>query len=267
MRNVTIALWIALLACSKGKEQAKPAAEPGSGSGSAAVAPPAADAAVAKSAEPFLPAKLGDKDGVIFAETPGGSVEGIPDGTRVSLGAEKEIGVGAAEEATVTVKHSGKDVELKAERVIREGELKRSADGKYAVFAPMVACGDLCHSVLWIVSADGKRAKLGDGGVDTYVAWQPSGGTVAVGNGALYVVSLADLKVTTNNKYMSPAYAPDGTLYVRDSDGSAFKLDGDKATRVWKAKRKPAGGEEEMASEDPPPITFKDGKPKFELAF
>jgi hypothetical protein len=259
--------WIvlgALVACGSKEQTKKPA-----------TATPPVNEVVGKVAAPphdtlpaaeFLPARLAAKEGVIFAEAKGGMVEGIADGTRVEIVDEKEMGVGDNDDGAITIKHGGKTISVKPDRVIREdGELKRSPDRKFAVFAPMIACGDVCHTAIWIVAADGRRANLGEGGVDVYVAWHPNGATAAVGNGTLTLVSLADFTKSSNDKFLSPAYAPDGTLYVRDSDGSAYTLDSAQATRVWKAKKRKHADSDELPDMDPRPVGFKNGKPKFDL--
>jgi hypothetical protein len=225
--------------------------------GSAAAAAPVSD---------FLQ-KLGEKEGIVIGETQGAAVEGIPDGTKVDVVAVADIGVGNESPGKVTVKWQGKNVDLSPERVLREESLKRAPDGKHAVFSPMTACGDLCHTTLYVIGSDGKRAKVGEGGPDVVAAWSADNATVAVASGSLHLVTLADLKVKDFDNYTAPAYGPDGTLYVRDADGSAFKLVGDKATRVWKSKQKAPGGDEGMPAMDPDPVTFENGKPKFDEPF
>jgi hypothetical protein len=257
-----------VVACSKKKDEA-PKVTPASGS--VVAMPDAAAAPVAKTE--LLPAKLGEKAGVVFAEKQGDQVTAtvkgqsvmIPDGTKVEVVSVKEAEMGA-DEGSVTVKFEGKDVELKPDRVLLEGLLKRSPDGKHAVFAPLVGCGDLCHSVIYLLGADGKRTKIADGSVDTSVAWQPD--KVAIGDHGLWIVTLADHAVKSLEDYTSPAYSPKGVLYVRDFTGSAFTVEGDKPKRVWKApKQKPSGDEEgDMAPEDPAPVKFDGDKPKFDLA-
>ncbi|MBA3503484.1 MAG: hypothetical protein H0T65_24190, partial [Deltaproteobacteria bacterium] len=166
-----------------------------------------------------------------------------------------------------TVKFEGKDLVVKSDRVLREGLLQRSADGKHAVFTVITSCGDLCHSVIYLLSADGKRTKLGESGPnDTTVAWQAD--KVAVGNGSLWIATLADHSVKPMENFTSPAYSPEGVLYVRNHDGAAFEVKGDKPTQVWKPKKKkkPADdGEGDMVEEDPAPVKFEGGKPKFDL--
>lgn len=224
------------------------------GSAAVVVEAPPADAAV----PPFFPAKLTEREGIIFADKPGGSVEGIADGTKIEVVEVKELGVGQGEDGAVTIKHAGKQLVLPPERVILADTLRRSPDGSYAVFYAMTGCGDLCHTVLYVVAADGRRAKLGEGGVDLVASWQPN--VVAIGSATLWTVTLPDLKVTAHAGYTAPAYGPDGTLYVRDKGGSAFKLVDGKATRVWKSTREP-----DEDGSDPMPVTFVGGKPKFEI--
>lgn len=263
-----IALIVLLLAgCSKKKktEEAPPPA-PASGSVVAVVdaapPPPAAKTEV-------LPAKIEDKRGIVFAEKQGeqvtATVKGqsvmIPDGTNVEIASEKEGMAGSGEDATVTVKYEGKEVELKADRVLVEGALSRSPDGKHAVFTVITTCGDLCHSSIYLVSADGKRTKLGEGGPDSTVAWSTD--KVAVGNHGLWIATLADHAVESPEGYTSPSFAPDGTLYVRDLDGSAFKREGGKFVLAKKIKKKKPADPEMMDDEDPEPVTFENGKPKF----
>ncbi len=271
MKRVVFVVLI-VVACSKKQEPPPPS---GSGSGSSvAVSPMDAAPTLPAATTELLPAKLTDKQGVVFAEQQGDQVTAtvkgqsvmIPDGTKVEIAAEKDVGVGGADEASVTVKFEGQEVELKADRVLLEGALKRSADGKHAVFTVITACGDVCHTAIYLLSVDGKRTKLGEGGPDTTVAWTAD--KVAVGNGDLYIATLANHEVKSLPDYTSPAYSPDGVLFVRNHDGVAFKVEGDKPTQVWKPKQKRKiadDGEGDMMQEAPAPVRFEGGKPKFDL--
>jgi hypothetical protein len=206
--------------------------------------------------------KLDEKKGVIFADKQGAAVKGLADGTLVEVTNVKDMGVGSQDNGEITVKSdAGKTIKLAADRVLIDDALTRSTDGKYAVFAPVVACGDFCHTVLWFIGADGRRAKLGDGGVDINVSWSPDGKTAAVSSGSLWLVTLADFTVKSVEGYTSPAYGPDGTLYVRNPDGSAFTLGEGKPKRVWKAPKLSDEDREMNAPDDPEPVTFKNGKP------
>lgn len=148
-----------------------------------------------------------------------------------------------------------KKVTLRADRVLRGGlvdAIHRSPDNQHAVFAPIYACGDVCHSVIWLIrAADGKRVKLGEGG----------------GSASLWIVSLADFKVKAMDDYRSPAYSPGGVLYVRDERGSAFTIGKGKPVKVWDsgAGEGESEEEEEMDTDEPKPVDFVDGKPKFDL--
>ncbi len=290
-RLATWTMLIGILGCSDKKEQAKPADPEASAAKSAAAATPSAGAAIDGSPAaavagppdaapaPFLPAKIDEKSGIIFADKVGGTVKGIKDGTLVAVVGESETGVGSMADNTVTVEVAGKKLSLGAGHVLRDGlvdTIHRSPDNAHAVFAPIVACGDVCHSVLWMIKAtDGTRVKLGEGGPDVHVAWHPKGGTAAVGSASLWIVSLADLKVKALEDYLSPSYSPDGTLYARGHDGDAFTIGKGKPVRVWEAGDvDPATGEakvegeddEEMFPDAPRPVEFVDGKPDFDLS-
>jgi hypothetical protein len=267
-RFVLLVLFV--VACAKKKEAPPPAVA--SGSPAVAVTVDAAPAAEPAAKAELLPAKLGEKDGIVFSDKQGekvtATVKGqsvlIPDGTKVEVVGEEEPMAGSGEDTSVTVKYEGKEVKLPADRVLREGLLKRSPDGKHAVFTVITSCGDLCHAVMYLVSADGRRTKLAESGQDLNVAWTAD--KVAVGNGGLWIATLADHAVKHLEDYTSPAYSPEGVLYVRNYEGVAFKVEGDKPTQVWKPKKKrkhPQSDEE--PDEDPAPVKFEGGKPKFDL--
>lgn len=269
MKRIALVL-VLVAACGKKKEEPKaPPPAPASGS---APAPPAIDAAAPVEKAELLPAKLGPKDGIVFAEKAGeqvaavtdkgGGTVNVPDLTRVEIVEEGEPAAESGEDVAHEVKYEGATIAIRADRVVTETALSRSPDGKHAVFHTIFSCGDLCHSVFYFLSADGKRTKIGEGGPDVTVAWGKD--AVAVGSGTLTVVTLADGTAKPYDKYTSPAYAPDGTLYVRDASGAAYTLAGDKATSVWKPKKKKKPADDDMPEDDPPPVTFKDGKPQFE---
>ena len=239
----------------------------GSASGSAAATAPAATATL-------LPAKLAEGEGVVFAETKGGTVElmaadgsktQLADGTRVKITRAGEADMSDQDPITHEVEVDGKTGTLPAARVLTESGLKRSPDGKFAVFVADEQCGDLCHTRLFILAADGTRKELGDGVVDVAVAWHKDGAQAAVGSASLWLVTLPSLEVNAIESYTSPSYAPDGTLYVRDHGGSAFMLAGGTAKLAWKAPKKKADPDD-YGAEQPPPVTFDAaGKPTFVL--
>jgi hypothetical protein len=176
---------------------------------------------------------------------------------------------GQTDDLVVTVKHGGKTVKLPADRVITHDTLNVSSDGKHAVFFAILGCGDFCHSRFWVIDSDGRRTKLGDGGADGIIAWHPAGSAVAISSsGGTWLVNLADHHVTPIDMFSSPAYAPDGTLYLRNVDGAAFTYAvGEKPKRVWKPKKKRVVEDDVAAEEEPPPVKFVNGKPKFELEY
>jgi hypothetical protein len=279
-----VASWflvVALVGCEKKADEKKQGA-PAEANAPAAEAPPDPAPPVAATPDaatpPFLPPAIDKKSGIIFAEKAGGTVKGIKDGTVVEVVGESGGAVADMADATVTVKHEGRKVKLRADRVLRDidvEQIRRSPDNQHAVFSPIYACGDVCHSILWLISAkDGKRVKLGEGGPDVHVAWHPTGGTVAAGSGGLWIVSLADYKVKELEEYTSPAYSPDGTLYVRDHEGSAFIVGKGKPKKVWDAGGGDDGGDEGADGEedvfgvdDPRPVRFERGEPSFELDY
>ena len=283
MRVAACVLMVGLAGCgnkSEEKKQVDPAAAeakaPGGEAPPQAAEPPVAAPPPDAAPPDFLPAAIDKKSGIVFATRAGGTVKGIKDGTTVEVVGESGGAVADMADATVTIKHEGKKVKLRADRVLRDIDLeqiRRSPDNLHAVFSPIYACGDVCHSALWLITArDGKRVKLGEGGPDVNVAWHPKGGTVAVGSGQLWIVSLADYKVKSMDEYTSPAYSPDGTLYVRDHKGSAFTVGKGKPTRVWDAGDEGETTDEddemhEMDVEDPRPVEFKNGKPSFDLHY
>ena len=238
-------------------------------SASATAAPPdagpGADAAIASA---FFPARLGDKQGVILAEQPGGSVEGIADGTLVDIGEVSESSMGSEGDSMAEVSAGGKTAKVPMIRLMREQSIQRSPDGKFAVLSQIESCGDLCHTMHFLVAADGRRVRLGDGVVDVVVAWKKDGSELAVGSGHLWIVTLADLSVRKVETYTAPIYGPDGTLYARDHDGSAFIVAGSGAPkRVWQAPpREPSEVElDEYGADDPDPVRFDDkGQPIYE---
>jgi hypothetical protein len=238
----------------------------------------AAGPAAPERASRMVPSKLGDKQGIIFAETAGSTVAGkgdggatvaIPDGAAVEIVAENEAMMGGGEEdASTVILHEGKKLTVPAIRLLVEGALERSPDGRLAVFSTIVSCGDLCHRELYVLAADGRRERLGDGVADVVVAWSKDGKQAAVGSGQLWLVDIATLRVTPLESYTAPAYAPDGTLYIRDQDGSAYILAaGSEPRLVFKAEKDEAEPEEDdYGADDPMPVEFDAaGKPQFDV--
>jgi hypothetical protein len=238
------------------------------------VAPAAAPAVAPPVAGPFLPAKISDQQGIAFAEFAGQAIEAKgPDGARflIKVGTvlvvdkAAELAMGDPDVATDEVTVAGKKLLVPSKSVIVESRLSRSLDGSAALFSVTDSCGDACHTLLFVVTPDGRRTKLGDGVIDVVAAWRKDGKELAVGSGGLWIVSLPDLAVRTLGDYTAPAYGPDGTLFVRHHDGSGFKLVGEAAKRVFVAKKQPPAEEGDYGADDPSPPTFDAaGKPKFD---
>lgn len=237
-----------------------------------------ADPRAAGSPRVYLPPRLADNQGVIFGERQGGTVvatraDGQPlelrDGTQVEIRALHEAEMGSEDASTAEIVVDGETGVVPMVRLLREAALVRSPQGRFAVFAQIESCGDLCHSQIYFVLADGRRLLLGDGVADLVVAWGPGESEVAVGSGQLWRAALSapmpsDPQVRTIAELTAPAYAPDGTLYARDHDGSVYTLDqADKPARVWKAPPVP-DDPDDYGADDPPPVTFDPaGKPVF----
>ena len=138
----------------------------------------AADAGVADAgvAVPFFPDKLGPTEGIVLAEKQGGTVKGIPDGTKVEVVLVTEMMVGSPMTGEAKVKYDGKKVTLPPARVLYAGKygltLHYSPDRKHVVSVPVWTCNDICQTDLWLVGVDGRRAHLGGGTVDYYDAWR-----------------------------------------------------------------------------------------------
>jgi hypothetical protein len=258
MRSFTILIPFLLLACKHDAAAPPPATNTAAPTPTPTATAPATQAAPTPApVASLLPAKIGKDKGIVFADKQGGTVESLADGTEVDVVSVHEAEMGVAAASTVEVKVSGKHIKLPIDRVLREDALTRAADGKLAVFHTISACGDACHTALFVIAADGRRVKLGDGAVDVATAWRPDGQQVAIGSGELWIVDLPSLAVQHLDKYTAPAYAPDGKLYVRDQDGSGFAMAADNtAKRVHKAKHSHGGDGDEGGGGDPAPATF-----------
>jgi hypothetical protein len=134
--------------------------------------------------------------------------------------------------------------------------VKKAPAGGFAVATAMVSCGDMCHSAVWLVHGMAERWRVFEHAVSADVAWHPRGGAVAIGgDGEMALIELPSGKVLQRSRrYFAPAYAPDGTLYVRDHDDGVLTLHGDDATMVGKSTpRQPVAGEYGMG---PAPVDF-----------
>jgi len=219
-----------------------------------------------------LPA-LADKQAFVFAEQQGGTIAMTPkagapvqlaDGELVTFVEDSAMAGGDGEKALATIVARGITGTVPNGNVANASYYARSADGAWAVVWGIDSCGDYCHPYIHVVGASGARKLVADNGTpDFHAAWRADGKEVAIGSGYLTIVSIPDLKVDTVDSVTSPAYAPDGTLYVRGHDGSVKKRTGKTWKVVKKGKKPKAGGDEDDGPDtDPKPVTFDaKGKP------
>lgn len=244
---------------------------------SVASPPPVAPAADAGSpaAEPVpvfsIAAPLAPTAAVILAETPGvrvtmrpesGPALSLADGERVTY-VEESTSVGAGD-SLATVEARGVRGTVPNARVITEERLHRAPSGGAAVFAAVFFCGDLCHGEVWLLDAAGRRTRITDNaGPEVVVAWRPDGARVAVGSYGLFVVRPDDARAEPIPDFTAPAYAPDGTLFVRgetERDDGVFELlEGAAPRRVFAAPGRPPRRQPEVPTGDPSPVTFEEG--------
>jgi hypothetical protein len=221
-----------------------------------------------------FPGLAGEK-GVVFSETPGGKVDMVVEGSpsvplddgEVVTYEDDDAGIGNENDATARILAREHEGRVPNTRVVTEARIVRTKDGQHAVFHAIGSCGDFCHAEIWVVDSEGKRVRLSDDGGSylPQVALRPDGKELAVGSHALWLVSLPGLAVTSIDGVASPAYAPDGTLYVRDGDGSVFRMAGGQRTTVHVEKHVEHDEIEEGEQSDPEPVTFDaHGAPKWE---
>lgn len=244
------------------------------------VAPPAADAApvtdAAADAAPAVVFSIAEAlpagRGIILAERPGGTVTLHPEqGADLTLAegeavtyVDENAGVGLGD-ATAVVEARGVRGAVPNARVVTEARLRRSPDGRAAVFSAIATCGDLCHVEVWLLGAGGARTRVtSEAGPDAVVAWSPDGARVAVGSGGLQIVTVADGHVTEVASFTAPAWASDGTLFARGSvtDDAVFIVaDGAPPRRLFGAPGRPPAPTAGEAAPDPTPVAIeRDGR-------
>jgi|GEM_PF-2486488 len=243
-------------------------------------APPTADAAPAPDAAATAPPApvfsvaevLPEGRGLIFAERPGAAVTlhpaqgpdiALADGEAVTF-FDDSTGVGQGD-STAVVEARGVRGAVPNARVVTEARLRRSPDGRAAVFSAIATCGDLCHVEVWLLGPEGARSRItADAGPDVVVAWSPDSARVAVGSGGLHVVTVADGRVADVADVTAPAWAPDGALFARGAgadDGVFAVTDGAPPRRLFGAPGRPPAPAEGEATPDPTPVTIeRDGR-------
>lgn len=273
---VCFSLALASLACSHTPPSAvrEPTARP--------IATVSADASVADAsiadAAPAPPSfsiaeTLPADRAVVFTERPGETLTLHPEqGADVTLRDGEVVtfvddvsGVGGGDATSIIEAHGVRGAVPNA-RVITEARLSRSPDHSRAVFTAIASCGDLCHEELWLFTASGERVRLSDNvGVDVVVAWRPDSARVAVGDGSVTVVNVADGHSSTVESVTSPAYAPDGALFARGyapTDDAVYEVtDGAAPRRVFGSAGRPPARRDEEPREMPRPVEFEqDGR-------
>ncbi len=206
---------------------------------------------------------------VVFTERPGetltlhpeqGADVTLRDGEVVTF-VDEVSGVGGGDATSVIEAHGVRGTVPNA-RVITEARLSRSPDRQRAAFAAIASCGDLCHEELWLFTASGERVRISENvGVDVVVAWRPDSARLAVGDGSLTVVSVADGHGTTIENFTSPAYAPDGALFARGSttsDDAVYEVtDGAAPRRVFGSAGRPPARPVDDPREMPRAVEFE----------
>ncbi|HEY4177957.1 MAG TPA: hypothetical protein VGM90_14015 [Kofleriaceae bacterium] len=254
-------------ASSAGSASAPAASGSGSAMADASTAVLSADAAAGSatgSAASGSAAPAGEtRDGILLAKTAGGKItltrddgktEDLADGTDV-----KVTGYGNFETAVVNT--GDKHGRVATDRIVINDEIQRSPKGDFAVVRTEIECVDLCAGQVWLVHGTVTRWRVFEMSTFPNATWHPQGTSVAVGgDGVLAVIGLPSGEVEyQSDAYMAPAYAPDGTLYVRDENFGIFTFIDGKAKKVGKGK-KPKQLDDELAPR-PQPVTFgADGK-------
>jgi hypothetical protein len=276
MIGVTLGLVLGLAAACHSKDPGSAgSAAPGSGaagSGGTAAAVAAIDAGTADAAVTPVAEKLPEiKEGygLVVTDPAGGTLRftmddgktsDLPDGTMVQIAERPEDDV---HEETQHVSIGGKHGSVPIENVITSyGDPARSPKGDFLLVMVAVGCGDFCHAALWLLNGPKRHWMLSDNVVLPVIAWRPDNGALAFDNGGVVrVVELPSGKrvqdlTTKSSPIVSPAYAPSGTLYVRNDDGAVYEGAGSTLKKVGKGK-KPKHEEDEM-DQSPQPVEFDD---------
>jgi hypothetical protein len=213
-------------------------------------------------AAPFLP--LAEGEGLVFCPEPGckvtlnldaGGTQTLDPGSKVKVLDEGKEG----SPVLATVEAKGQRGKLPAVNVISAGRLARSPDGKVAIFFPLEACDGACRAQTWIVTPEGWTQLEGADAPRPAIAWRSDGKQVIVGAGQLFTVELPGLEVSRADRYHAPAFAPDGTLYVRSTADDAVHRVGKRG--ALEKVGAPPRGKAPPGAEPAPPVTFEeDGK-------
>jgi hypothetical protein len=238
-----------------------------------AVADAAADSALGEATTlAVVSGPLSAGVGVIFAADPTASVTLTPeqrgvapialrDGERVRyLEVDAMMGV---EHGTALIEARGVRGRVANGAVITEERLRRSPDGRWAVFSAIESCGDFCHSGLRLLSL-AQRRDLCDAplcaGPDPIVAWSADGRSLVVDSHGVRVIALGALAVRAVSSVGSPVFSPAGRLFVRgvtEDDGVFEVTDAPEPRRVFGASGRAAVSTADSEVAPPTQVVFE----------
>jgi hypothetical protein len=261
-------LVVAVLAACSRKPDEAPKAEPPPPTPKPA---PAADAGVAPAPDASVAATpppaddnvwiVADKQSVALAEEPGGTVEialddgktdQLPDGTAV---VETPKPADSKADGTYHVTAGNTHGVIDSHRT--PADYRVSPDKTWAVVRFETQCGDVCFGAVWLVHGKKQRWKLFDSAVTTRAAWTTDEAAVDDTRDTVIVQLPSGMVKRKLEGYLSPAYAPDGTLYLRDMKFGVFTVHGDdKPKKVGKTKGVSEPAEPGTYDPGPEPVEF-----------
>lgn len=220
-----------------------------------------------------LGAALGAREAIVFVHPPGVRIPLRGDGGRRRTGItlrdgqvvefrEDDAGAGTGlGSVSAEIEVAGRRGVVPNGNVITAERLSRAADGAFAVFAPVTACGDACYYALWALSKHGRKLIDKQLGTTPVLLHAPRGNRYVIGSDALYLVTV-ELDVIRYRRFHGPALAPDGTLFVRDVDrDTVFTFDATDRPKPFFDFKLPRDPNEEgdYDSHHEPPVTFEAG--------
>jgi hypothetical protein len=173
---------------------------------------------------------------LILADTPGGKVTfTLADKTTSELADGTIVEEHHEQFGESTVSSHGRTGTVELTHVIGSNAVYPAPSGVFAVLTPALGCGDYCHLAVWLVEGlNGRRWKISDNTVLPTVAWRADGKAVAVdaGPGVAVIELPSGKQLEMFEDTHSPAYAPNGTLYLRGPDWEVFEVADGKTKRV-----------------------------------
>jgi hypothetical protein len=210
--------------------------------------------------------------GVIFVADPTASVTLTPEQRGVApialrdgepvryLEDDAMMGV---EEGTALIEARGVRGRVPNGAVITEERLRRSPDGRWAVFSAIESCGDFCHSGLRLLSRE-QRRDLCDAplcaGPAPIVRWSADGRTLVIDSHGVRVISLGTLAVRSVSSVGSPVFSPAGRLFVRgvtEDDGVFEVTDAPEPRRLFGASGRAAVSTADAELAPPTQVVFE----------